>query len=238
MERYIIKNYSLYDKEQILYECDGTIEKVLSERYKLTAYSGGIFITNDRIIAQGKLRTAALGGGVNTGTALDLIALARPSGAQAAKKSLINLSIKQDLPCYGYIFPIKNIFNLRIKRSSIIYNVIQNLLVFRIKLSSTFFKNKANINQLFEILKSMEIGKKLEGKTFYFLDKLKTIKNRHAKSLVYSLGGQIESKVVKNLSYMVDNSNEATNESLMAQEQGTRIITEDEFINLIEPEYY
>ncbi len=81
-----------------------------------------------------------------------------------------------------------------------------------------------------------ETGKRLKGKTFCLGEKLKKLKNVQAKTLIYALGGQLVSKVVENLSYLITNSKESTKKYLLAQEQGAKIITEEELINLIEPE--
>ena len=79
-----------------------------------------------------------------------------------------------------------------------------------------------------------EMGGKLEGLTFCFTGKLETMKRAEAEQLVQEHGGQAKSGVVKNLSYLVTNSTEPTVKYVKAQEQGTKIITEEEFLKMIE----
>jgi DNA ligase (NAD+) len=77
---------------------------------------------------------------------------------------------------------------------------------------------------------------KLAGLTFCFTGKLETMTRNEASDIVSEHGGTSKSGVVKNLSYLVTNSQEKTSKYLKAQEQGTKIITEEEFhlmINII-----
>jgi len=78
------------------------------------------------------------------------------------------------------------------------------------------------------------MGGKLEGLTFCFTGKLETMKRAEAEQMVRDNGGETKSGVVKNLSYLVTNSNEPTAKYTKAQDQGSKIITEDEFLTLIE----
>jgi len=77
-------------------------------------------------------------------------------------------------------------------------------------------------------------GGKLEGITFCFTGKLETMKRAEAEQLVKDLGGQAKSGVVTNLSYLVTNSDEPTAKYVKAQGQETKIITEEEFLKIIE----
>jgi len=75
--------------------------------------------------------------------------------------------------------------------------------------------------------------KKLEGMSFCFTGKLDTMKRAEAEKLVRDHGGEAKSSVVKNLSYLVTNSNEQTTKYKKAQSQGTKIITEEDFLKMI-----
>jgi DNA ligase (NAD+) len=77
------------------------------------------------------------------------------------------------------------------------------------------------------------MGKKLEGMSFCFTGKLETMKRAEAEQLVRDHGGEAKSSVVKNLSYLVTNSDELTTKFKKAQAQGTKIVTEEEFLKMI-----
>ena len=70
--------------------------------------------------------------------------------------------------------------------------------------------------------------------TFCFTGKLEAMKRVEAEQLVKDNGGQAKSGVVANLSYLVTNSDEPTAKYVKAQKQGTKIITEGEFLKMIE----
>ncbi len=74
---------------------------------------------------------------------------------------------------------------------------------------------------------------KLEGLTFCFTGKLETMNRNEANALVTEHGGTPKSGVVTNLSYLVTNSTEQTSKYTKAQEQGSKIITEEEFLAMI-----
>jgi len=80
----------------------------------------------------------------------------------------------------------------------------------------------------------MDLGtRKLEGLTFCFTGKLETLTRTEASLLVEENGGTIKSGVVMNLSYLVTNSTTQTTKYIKAQDQGTKIISEVEFLALI-----
>ena len=76
-------------------------------------------------------------------------------------------------------------------------------------------------------------GGKLEGMTFCFTGKLETIKRADAEQMVKDNGGEAKSGVVKNLTYLVTNSDEPTSKYVKTQSQDTKIITEDEFLKMV-----
>jgi DNA ligase (NAD+) len=76
-------------------------------------------------------------------------------------------------------------------------------------------------------------GSRLQGLTFCFTGKLETIKRGEAEQLVAENGGQAKSNVVRNLSYLVTNDTAPTAKYKKAKAQGTKIITEKEFLDLI-----
>jgi hypothetical protein len=117
MEKYILEKYCLYDGEQILFEGSGKViqDFRIQKGYGiggLNSVSGRIYVTNYRMIAQGKLSTKK----GNSSWDLNLIdalgwAISPLRGNRDKRKSkekLIEGSFHQELPCYGYQFPIKN----------------------------------------------------------------------------------------------------------------------------------
>ena len=74
---------------------------------------------------------------------------------------------------------------------------------------------------------------KLEGLSFCFTGKLEAMKRAEAEQLVIDNGGEAKKGMVKNLSYLVTNSTEQTVKLKKAQEQGTKIISEQEFLDMV-----
>jgi DNA ligase (NAD+) len=93
---------------------------------------------------------------------------------------------------------------------------------------------KAVLNSNKIKIKEKFMGQKLSGKSFCFTGKLNTMKRSEAEQIVEENGGQAKSSVVANLTYLVTNSTEPTAKYLKAQKQGTKIITEAEFIKMVE----
>ncbi len=90
-----------------------------------------------------------------------------------------------------------------------------------------------DINKI-TIKEGKSMGGKLEGLTFCFTGKLNTMKRAEAEQMVRDHGGEPKSGVVKDLSYLVTNSTEPTAKYTEAQEQDTEIVTEEEFLKMIE----
>jgi len=88
-----------------------------------------------------------------------------------------------------------------------------------------------NLNKI--KIKEFDMSGKLEGLTFCFTGKLETMKRAEAEQLVAENGGEAKKGVVKNLSYLVTNSTEPTAKYRKAQEQGTKIISEQEFLDMV-----
>jgi DNA ligase (NAD+) len=88
--------------------------------------------------------------------------------------------------------------------------------------------------QKIKIKKMKRMRGKLEGLTFCFTGKLETMKRAEAEELVKEFGGAPKNSVVKGLSYLITNSTDETSKFVKAKEQGTKIISEQEFLKLIE----
>ena len=76
-------------------------------------------------------------------------------------------------------------------------------------------------------------SKKLEGLSFCFTGKLESMTRNEASDLVSEHGGTPKSSVVKGLSFLVTNSAERTSKLVKAEEQGTKIISEQEFLAML-----
>jgi len=93
-------------------------------------------------------------------------------------------------------------------------------------------KDVLNTNKI-KIMGVKKMGEKLKGKSFCFTGKLETIKRAEAEQMVREKGGEAKSGVVKDLTYLVTNSDEPTAKYKKAQSQGTKIITETVFLEMV-----
>ncbi|MBA7580809.1 DNA ligase [subsurface metagenome] len=83
-------------------------------------------------------------------------------------------------------------------------------------------------------IRSIKMGSnKLDGLTFCFTGKLETMTRNEANQLVTENGGTPKNGVVKDLSYLVTNSTEPTSKFVKAQGQGSKIVSEEEFLAMI-----
>ena len=82
---------------------------------------------------------------------------------------------------------------------------------------------------------SVSGSKKLEGKTFVITGKLKVFKNRNEiKSAIEKEGGKVTDSVSSKTSYLINNDVESTSsKNLKAKQLNIPIITEDEFLQMI-----
>ena len=245
MEKYILEKFCLHEGEEILFEYDGSIQEVFPKSYKIEILDGTIYITDRRIIAQGRLRTARMSSGGLV--ALSIIGIAAGDGPASgtrgrkdikpknAKGSLINASINQELPCYGYVFPIKYLFNLHLSKHLITYKIINDSRLYKYKLSFSSSLSQNSIDKLFNILKSYK-REMFYKKSFRFKGPfksgIKSVGLDYTKDLVNALGGKINDTSTKNLSYLITNKPKSKYQKL--QEKDIKILEEEEFIDLIE----
>ncbi|MFW9968920.1 MAG: hypothetical protein ACFFDF_01885, partial [Candidatus Odinarchaeota archaeon] len=131
--KYIVEKYCLYDEEQILLEFHGDIKQVddIHNNIYVLVKGGTIFVTNYRIIAQGKLK--AKGHSLNAyiwGGPI-IWSLSGSSKRAKSKNGIISSSAGQELPCYGYQFKRQNLMGLNKKTNSVRYLVhsddVQNM---------------------------------------------------------------------------------------------------------------
>lgn len=82
---------------------------------------------------------------------------------------------------------------------------------------------------------SVSVSNKLEGKTFVITGKLKTFKNRNEiKATIEKEGGKVTDSVSSKTDYLINNDVDSTSsKNLKAKKLNIPIITEDDFLNLI-----
>lgn len=90
MDKYILEKFCLKKGEQIIHEFKGTIKKKIPQKYMAKVVNGTIYVTNRRIIAQGSL-----------------VFESHQSTGEAKFGYIFGSK-----PCYGYLFPIKNLYKL------------------------------------------------------------------------------------------------------------------------------
>ena len=147
-ERYVVENYCLFGEEHILYECEGSIKKkrpLKKPTIKISVSLGVLFITNQRIIAHGKLAMAEL---VQARTVIpavgDSLGSVRNNDYKIQKKFLLEAS---DL-CFGYSFPIKNLSNLRKSGRKLSFDLVDGM--------TTLTTKKGQVDKLLDILNQFQ----------------------------------------------------------------------------------
>jgi len=141
-ERYIVENYCLQGGEQILYQCEGSLQKkkpLMKPSIKLRVNLGVIFITNQRIIAQGKFTISEL---VQATTSVSVGSIREERG-NGYKKDKDSLSEASEL-CFGYVFPIKNLSDLKRSGRKLSYCIVDGKITLTVK--------KEQVDKLFDIL--------------------------------------------------------------------------------------
>ena len=74
----------------------------------------------------------------------------------------------------------------------------------------------------------------LAGKSFCFTGELHNLKRKEAEAMVQAQGGTVKSSVTKGLTYLVTNTPDSgSSNNKKAQELGTAIITEEDFVTLL-----
>jgi hypothetical protein len=125
MTKHIIKKFCLYKGEEILFEFQGNIKQIddVQNNVYVQVKGGPIFITNYRIIAQGKLKVK--GHSFNAWIWGGSIAWLLSGGSKRAKsrEEFVDKSAKQKLPCYGYHFDTQNHVRLKKKSNGILYSI-------------------------------------------------------------------------------------------------------------------
>jgi hypothetical protein len=155
MSKYILEKYSLCDGEQILYECHGKITLIPATQIRILVKNAIIFVTNKRIIAQGKLKTK-----FDVDMSFPVLDMIFGSGKKTKhKRDFDKSSTMLELPCYGHQFKTKNHQGLRKLYNGISYNVnIKDTITFN-HLKYALVKitlinpNKESIDELFEVLR-------------------------------------------------------------------------------------
>jgi fructosamine-3-kinase len=106
MHKYILEKFCLDKGEQIIYELNGKIRQKVPKKYTINVLHGTIYLTNYRIVAHGKF--AFIPYQSTGGVIFDLCI----GGSSKAPKEAKIAYISRSTPCYGYSFPIKNLYGL------------------------------------------------------------------------------------------------------------------------------
>jgi len=96
MDKYILEKFCLDEGEQILFEFGGEILQTVHKSFKFEVNKGIIYVTNHRLIAHG----------------MCLFTLIVGAGNERSFRSYISTDHSYLKPCYGYSFPIKNLYSL------------------------------------------------------------------------------------------------------------------------------
>jgi len=177
-------------------------------------------------------------------------------GDKSAQKALANLFAVKEVPLSKFIggFDLENIGESLVEKVvKAGYDTLEKIRsatahdLARVELFGSITANqfRKEFHALyFDMLKALKTNKikirsvkmgsnKLEGLTFCFTGKLETMTRNDANALVTENGGTPKNGVVKDLSYLVTNSTEPTSKFVKAQGQGTKIVTEEEFLAMI-----
>ena len=99
---------------------------------------------------------------------------------------------------------------------------------------NTLYPHMCEVLQTNKIsIQEKKMAGKLEGLSFCFTGKLETMKRAEAEQLVAENGGESKKSVVNDLTYLVANSTEQTAKFKKAEAQGTQIISEQEFLDMV-----
>lgn len=97
MDKYILEKFGLDKEEKILIEFKGKISKKVPKKYTFKVFKGSIYVTNHRIIAHG----------IGFFQISDTI-----GNSFKSPKKAFDAYLSEFKPCYGFSFPIKNLYNL------------------------------------------------------------------------------------------------------------------------------
>jgi len=177
-------------------------------------------------------------------------------GEKAAQKALDNLLAVKEIPLAKFVsgFDLENIGEALVEKVvNAEYDTLEKIYkATAYDLGSVELFGDITANQFhkefhalyFDMQKTLETNKikirsitmgsnKLAGLTFCFTGRLEAITRKEANNLVTEHGGTPKGGVVKDLSYLVTNSIVQTTKLVKAQEQGSKIISEKDFLAMI-----
>ena len=134
-----------------------------------------------------------------------------------------------------------NFFNLSLNKDTDELKNIDGIGDTQIKSIVNFFLNKTNQNFLHELKKILEIKDAiqlnqsglLKNKTFMFTGKLENMSRAEAKSIIEENSGKIISNVNKKLDYLIIGEKPTTKKINLAKELNIKIITQKEWIKML-----
>ena len=149
MDKHILEKFCLDKGEQIKHEFYGTSKLKVPKKYVIRIINGTFYVTNRRIIAQGKLSFD-----------LDLSAgqtiLEFGGGSTKNPKKALKQYISGSKSCYGYSFPIKNLYKLNRFTSGSKIKKLSYLIPKRTKITINISKKDGVGDKLYEILNEFQ----------------------------------------------------------------------------------
>jgi hypothetical protein len=149
MDKYILEKFCLDEGEQIKHEFYGTVKLKVPKKYVIRIINGTFYVTNRRIIAQGKLGFDL---DLSTGQAI----LEFGGGSTKNPKKALKHYISSSKSCYGYSIPIKNLYKLNRFTTGSKIKKLSYLVPQKTKITINISKKEGIGEKLYEILNDFQ----------------------------------------------------------------------------------
>lgn len=149
MDKYILEKFCLDEGEQIKHEFYGTVKLKVPKKYVIRIINGTFYVTNRRIIAQGKLGFDL---DLSTGQAI----LEFGGGSTKNPKKALKHYISSSKSCYGYSIPIKNLYKLNRFTTGSKIKKLSYLIPQKTKITINISKKEGIGEKLYEILNDFQ----------------------------------------------------------------------------------
>lgn len=149
MDKYILEKFCLDEGEQIKHEFYGTVKLKVPKKYVIRIINGTFYVTNRRIIAQGKLGFDL---DLSTGQAI----LEFGGGSTKNPKKALKHYISSSKSCFGYSIPIKNLYKLNRFTTGSKIKKLSYLVPQKTKITINISKKEGIGEKLYEILNDFQ----------------------------------------------------------------------------------
>lgn len=149
MDKYILEKFCLDEGEQIKHEFYGTVKLKVPKKYVIRIINGTFYVTNRRIIAQGKLGFDL---DLSTGQAI----LEFGGGSTKNPKKALKHYISSSKSCFGYSIPIKNLYKLNRFTTDSKIKKLSYLVPQKTKITINISKKEGIGEKLYEILNDFQ----------------------------------------------------------------------------------